>query len=87
MVAGLGGLRLAAQEPEVRGVLLTDASKDESAVWLQGTPQFRVDALVVIESRDGSYRGTYEVKHVLDGHLLLKSALREPYLAGSRVLQ
>ncbi len=86
-VTVFGGLRLAAQQPQVRGVLLTDASRDETSVWLEGYPDIKLDALVVLESRDGSYRGSYAVKHVLGRHLLLKSALREEYLAGSRVLQ
>lgn len=86
-VVALGGLRLVAQEPQVRGVLLTDASRDESSVWLTESPTLQLDGQVVLESRDGSYRGVYTVRHVFGRHLLLQSKLREDYVAGSRVLQ
>lgn len=83
----MAGVRLSAQGGTVRGVLLTDASADESTLWVNRTAQVAVDAIITIESRDGSYRGFYEVKHVYDGHILLKSPLTEDYTAGSRILQ
>ena len=83
----LAGVRLSAQGPTVRAVLLTDASCNESDFWVDQTSTLAVDAPVIVESRDGSYRGVYEVRHVFNGHVLLKSPLTEDYIAGSRLLQ
>ncbi len=81
------GVRLSAQGPVVKGVLLTDASPDESGLWVDVTVPVAVDAPLIVESRDGSYRGVYRVRHVFDSHVLLESRLLEPYVAGSRILQ
>ena len=58
-----------------------------SILWVEESANIQVDRLLLIESRDGIARDTYEVKHNLDGHILLKSPLKHEFLAGSKVFQ
>ncbi|MBI4444398.1 MAG: hypothetical protein HY645_00700 [Acidobacteria bacterium] len=68
-------------------VLSTDVSADESDLTVRIQAPIAVDRLILLESRDGSLKETYEVKHVLGDHLLIKQKLKHSFLAGSRVYQ
>ncbi len=76
-----------AQQLQVRGTLLTDASQDETSLWVRTNGSVAVDELIVLESRDGTLRASYRVRHVFGNHVLVTEFLREDWLAGSRVLQ
>ena len=78
---------LAAQSWELKGVLRSDVSKNESVLWVELNKPLMLDRLLVIESRDGRLRGGYEVERVLEEHVLLKKSLRESYPRGSRIFQ
>ncbi len=80
-------LPLAGQEWQSKGLLLTDSSPDETMIWLDRLADVQPDRLILIESRDGSLRATYAVKHAIDDHIILKRPLDAEFLAGSRVFQ
>ena len=85
---GLSVESAGAQQGSVKGILLTDASRDESILWMnENAVDVQPDRLILIESRDGSYVGSYEVLHVFEGNILLKTPLLENYRAGSKVIQ
>ncbi len=81
-----GGVALAEKWKQV-AVLTSDACRDETSVVVDTGAQIVVDKDVLIESRDGKIKETYQVKSVYGGVLLLKSSLKSPFDAGSRVYQ
>ena len=86
LVAGLSGVFLSAQEWEPVAVLVSDVSADESELVVDFIRPVVVDRLVLLESRDGSTKETYSVKHVYGRHVLLKEKLKHAYLAGAKIL-
>lgn len=87
LVAGLSGVFLSAQEWEPVAVLVSDVSADESELVVDFIRPVVVDRLVLLESRDGSTKETYSVKHVYGRHVLLKEKLKHAYLAGAKIYQ
>jgi hypothetical protein len=81
-----GGFALAEKWKQV-AVLTSDAYQDETSVVVDNGAQIVVDKDVLIESRDGKTKETYEVKSVYGGVVMLKSHLKSPFDAGSRVYQ
>lgn len=76
-----------AQNWELKGVLRSDVSKNETVLWVDLNKPIVTDRRLVIESRDGKRRHGYEVRQVLDDHVLLNKPLRESYPRGSRIFQ
>ena len=83
----LSGAFLWAQKWQQVAVLVIDVSRDESDLSVSFVGTVAVDRLILVESRDGSIRDSYAVKHVLEKHVLLKQRLRHEFLAGSRIYQ
>lgn len=81
------GAFLWSQKWEQVAVLATDVSRDESDLHVILMGSVAVDRLVLIESRDGKVKDTYEVKHVYENHVLLKERVDHVFLAGSRIYQ
>lgn len=87
LLTGLGGAFLWSQEWKQVAVLVSDVSTDESELIVDFIRPVALDRLILIESRDGSTKETYAIKHVYGRHLLLKQKLKHGYLAGSRIYQ
>ncbi len=82
-----GGTTLWSQEWEQVAVLVSDVSRDETELTVEFIRPVTLDRQILIESRDGSIRETYGVKHVYENHLLLKDKLTREFLAGSKIYQ
>lgn len=78
---------LFAQEWKYVGVVTSDASRGESAIVVKTDVAIVAGRAILIESRDGLVRGTYEVRHVYGQTVVLEKSLRETYVSGSRVYQ
>jgi len=69
------------------GVLEIDAYVEETAIQVDDPGSVVVDRTLMIESRDGKLRDTYEVLHVYGHAVLLKQRLRNDFTSGSRLYQ
>lgn len=78
---------LLAQEWEYVARVASDASTDETSVLLEIFQPIQPGRLIMIESRDGTVRQTYEVRHVYDHHIILETRLTRDFVAGSKVYQ
>jgi hypothetical protein len=81
------GAALLAQNWRQVAVLALDASQDQTFLTVDSPDHIVVDKAILIESRDGKTKDTYEVKHVYADTVILKSGLKKEFLAGSRLYQ
>jgi hypothetical protein len=84
LMVGAAGL---AQNWRQVAVLALDASRDQTFLTVDSPDHIVVDKAVMIESRDGKIKETYEVKHVYADTVILKDGLKTEFLAGSRLYQ
>lgn len=68
-------------------VITTDVSRDETLLTVDSGAAIQPDRNIMIETRDGSFRESYRVRHVYHHHVWLTERLRNEFLAGSRVYQ
>lgn len=87
LVVVLGGAQLWSQKWEHAAVLLSDVSRGETDLVVEFIRPVGVDRTILLESRDGSAKETYTVKHVYENHILLKEKLKSDFVAGSRVFR
>ena len=78
---------LLAQEWKFVGVITADASRGESAILVKVDVPVTEGRALLIESRDGTLRDSYQVRHVYGHTVLLEKSLREPFLSGARLYQ
>lgn len=78
---------LVGQKWQQVGVIETDAYVEESAIAVADPGTIVVDRAIMIESRDGKLKDTYEVLHVYGHAVLLKQRLRHDFVSGSRLYQ
>ncbi len=80
---------VAQQAPQGRQVaeLLSDAYGEESILLVKMMGSVKLDEIVTIVSRDGTYQELGEVEHVYGSYILLKAPLMNEYLAGSGIFQ
>ena len=81
-----GGIAFAQKWKQV-AVLVSDVERDETSLVVDSGAQVVVDKDVMIESRDGKIKENYQVKSVYENVVLLRSALKQPFDAGSRLYQ
>ena len=67
--------------------LLSDAYAAESSMLIRVETDIRLDELVYIEARDGTYHEAAPVMHVFGNYLLLKKHLTQTFLSGSKLYQ
>ena len=68
-------------------VLESDAEQEESVIAVADANSVVVDRAILIESRDGKVKDTYEVLHVYGHAVLLKERLWYDFTSGARVFQ
>ncbi|MFZ0428082.1 MAG: hypothetical protein WAO20_08185 [Acidobacteriota bacterium] len=78
---------LFAQQWKLVGRIVSDVSKGETAIVFQSEAPVVAGKAILIESRDGTLRVTYQVRHVYDDTILLEEPLKEAFTAGSRLYQ
>ena len=78
---------VAAQQWQYAGTITSDASAGETALTVEMERPVQVGRLILIESRDGLVRETYEVRHVYGHYIILESTLLMPYVSGSKIFQ
>lgn len=78
---------LTAQEWKYLGTVTSDASIGESAILVKTDAPVVAGRTILIESRDGMTRETYQVRHVYGHTVLLEEHLRQPFVSGSKVFQ
>ena len=88
----LAGVAVYAQQADAPNlqqvaVLTSDASRNESALVVDVTTAIVVDKDLVIESRDAKVKETVTVKNVYGHNVILKVALKNEFLAGSKLYQ
>lgn len=83
----VSGAAVVAQKWEQIAVLQADASRDETAIWVDNGDGFVLDGVIMIERRDGKLKDTYEVLHVYKKTVILKQPLRHDFPEGSRIYQ
>lgn len=76
-----------AQKWQQVGMLEADAEQQESVVSVDDASAIVVDRAILIESRDGKIKDTYEVLHVYGHAVLLTERLRHDFTSGSRLYQ
>jgi hypothetical protein len=86
-VAVISVITVFAQNWQHVAVLTTDVSPDETLLTVDSGTAIQPDRSIMVETRDGSFRESYRVKHVYDHHVLLTERLRNEFLAGSRIYQ
>lgn len=69
------------------GVLISDAEQEESLLQVDDPGSIVVDRSLLVETRDGKVKDTYEVLHVYGQTVLLKQRLRHDFTSGSRIYQ
>jgi hypothetical protein len=87
IAAMISVITLLAQNWQHVAVITTDVSRDETLVTVDSGEAIQPDRHIMIETRDGSFRESYRVKHVYNHHVVLTERLRNDFLAGSRVYQ
>ena len=75
------------QEMRIRGVLVSDHTKTETALWVDVQSEFEIGKEVVLVSSVGELRETYTIKKVVESMVILEERLRNDYPAGTRLLQ
>jgi len=83
----LSSAALVAQKWQQVGVMERDAFVEETAIQVDDPGSVVVDRAILLESRDGKVKDTYEVLHVYGHAVLLKSRLRHNFTEGSRLYQ
>jgi len=83
----LSSVAVVGQKWQQIGVLEADAEQEESAVQVDDPGSVVVDRAILIETRDGKVKDTYEVLHVYGHAVILKERLRHDFTSGSRVYQ
>ncbi len=83
----LSSAALVAQKWQQVGVLESNAEAEESVIAVDDPGSVVVDRTIMIESRDGKVKDTYEVWHVYGHAVLLKERLRHDFAEGSRIFQ
>ncbi len=78
---------LFAQEWKYVGVITSDASRGESAIVVKVDAPIVAGRRILIESRDGTLRDVYQVRHVYERTIVLEKNLREPFASGARLYQ
>jgi hypothetical protein len=78
---------LFAQEWKYVGVIISDASRGESAIVVKVDAPIAEGRGILIESRDGTLRDVYRVQHVYENTIVLDKNLREPFVSGARIYQ
>ena len=67
--------------------LVSDVSRDESAIIVKLLQPIQEGQLILLESRDGSYQEVVEVRHMYGHNLILESTLLNDFVSGSRIYQ
>ena len=67
--------------------LLSDAYAAERSMLIKVESDIRLDDLVYIVARDGTYHEAAPVMHVYGHYLILKVYLSKTYLSGSKLYQ
>jgi len=75
------------QEMQVRGTLISDHVKSETALWVDVQNEFKIGKEVVLVSSVGELRETYTIKKIVESMVILEERLRNNYPAGTRLLQ
>lgn len=78
---------LLAQEWKYVGVVTSDASRGESSILVKMDAPIVAGRGILIESRDGTLRAVYEVRHVYGHTIVLEKNLREAFASGARLYQ
>lgn len=78
---------LLAQEWKYVGIVSSDASRGETSILVKTDVPIVEGRAILIESRDGTLRDTYEVRHVYGHTIILENPLRVPFVSGSRIYQ
>ncbi len=83
----LSSAALVAQKWQQVTVIVSDADASETVLLVDDGASVVVDRALLIESRDGKVKDTYEVLHVYGEIVLLKERLRHNFVSGSRLYQ
>ncbi|RPJ53159.1 MAG: hypothetical protein EHM23_31490 [Acidobacteria bacterium] len=83
----LSSAGLVAQKWQQVSLLEANAEEEESTIAIADANSIVVDRAILIESRDGKVKETYEVWHVYGHSVLLKERLRHDFAEGSKVYQ
>jgi hypothetical protein len=78
---------LSAQEPELVGFLISDSSAGETCLLIESEKPINEARVIVIESRDGFYRETQEVRHVYAHNVIIESPIIASFVSGARIYQ
>ena len=76
-----------AQQWKYVGLVAADVSRDESSLIAETTQPIQVGKLIMIESRDGLVRETYQVRHVYGHTVILEEPLKTAFVSGSKLFQ
>lgn len=89
LFAGLPSYAQQAETPRAQqvAVLVSDVSRDETALVVDTSAGIVVDKDLMIESRDGKLKETVAVKHVYGNNVVIKEKLKNRFLAGSKLYQ
>lgn len=69
------------------GTLVSDASRDESALVVESLNPIQEGQAILLESRDGSYQEVIVVRHRYGHNLILETNLLNEFVAGARIYQ
>ncbi len=83
----LSSAALVAQKWQQVAIIESDADMHETVIAVDNGTSIVVDRALLVESRDGKVKDTYEVLHVYGHAVLLKETLRHNFPAGSRLYQ
>ena len=78
---------LFAQQWKYVGVIASDASRGETSLLVTTDVPIVEGRMILIESRDGTVRVPYEVRHVYGQTVVLEAPLEEGFVSGSRLYQ
>ena len=76
-----------AQQWQYVGVVTSDVSRDETSLLVDATQPIQAGKLILIESRDGLVRETYEVRHFYGHVVILEVPLKTAFVSGAKLFQ
>ncbi len=86
-VALLGPEPVQGQQWKYVAMVISDASKGESALLVELVAPCQEGRDILIENREGTYRERHYVRHVYGRHVILGAGLQQEFLTGSKVYQ